>query len=184
MSKNKKRNLFVGGEPIDLYSAAEVKSVREYLTLEQSNLCALTGLPIDPKQHCLDHSHKDMFVRAVLSRQANAMLGKFENAYTRYLSYWYPYSLSDFLRQSANYLDKCEKNKDTRWFHPGWIKKVKTEFNKLNENQKKQVLVIFGKPEGKNGVERKKLFAECIDKINTFESLMMVINSVKIKDES
>jgi hypothetical protein len=34
----------------DLYTVADVKRVRELLTKEQDNCCAITGLEIPPKQ--------------------------------------------------------------------------------------------------------------------------------------
>ena len=129
------------------------------MTEEQENYCAITGLPIPPKQHCLDHNHDEtQFVRGVAHRQANAALGKVENIYTRYLSYWYPGKLSDFLRQCAAYL---EKDPDPRYRHNGWIKKVQTLFNSLSEGQKASVLKELGL-QGVNSKERKELFKKAV----------------------
>lgn len=160
---------------IDLYNPTDVKKVREQLTEEQDNLDVLTGLPIEPKQHCLDHNHDTMKVRAVLARQSNAALGKIENIWTRYLSYWYPHDLPTFLEQSAAYLRRPD---DDRFHHPHWIKKINTEFNKLKESQKDSVLEALGSTRGKNGAERKKLFqAVILTKQFTYDTLSFIIDN-------
>jgi len=143
----------------DLYTANDVKRVREKLTKEQNNKCKITSIEIPPKQHCLDHAHDmDQFVRGVAHRQANAALGKVENLYVRYLSYWYPGKLSDFLRQCAAYL---EAHPDTRYRHNGWIKKIHTLFNSLTEGQKESVLKQLNRT-GSNGKQRKEEFKKAV----------------------
>lgn len=161
-------------ETIDLYSTKDVAQVREQLLLEQENYDKLTLTEILPKQACLDHSHDTLLVRAVLNRQTNAALGKLEGVYTRYLSHWYEGNLSNFLRQAALYL---EREDDQRWRHPHWIKKVKTEFNKLNEGQKKSILLSFGSEEGKNSKERKDLFAKIV--LNRDYGYEKIITTIK-----
>lgn len=144
----------------DLYTAKDVERVRKFLTEEQNNCCAITSIELAPKQHCLDHAHdENQFVRGVAHRQANSALGKLEGVYTRYLSYWYPGKLSDFLRQCAAYL---EQPHDERFRHNGWIKKAKTMFNALNEKQKDQVLKELGYDTGSNGKQRKEIFAKLV----------------------
>lgn len=163
---------------IDLYNAADVKKVREALTEEQGNIDALTKLPIEPKQHCLDHNHDTMRVRAVLARQSNAALGKIENIWTRYLSYWYPHDLPTFLEQSAEYLRRPD---DDRFNHPHWIKKVNTAFNKLNEASKDKVLIALGSNKCKNGAERKKAFqAAILTKQFSYATLLSLIDNEKV----
>lgn len=144
-----------------LHNTKQVAEVRRLLLEQQNGLCRLTGLPIDPKQDVLDHDHDSQFVRAVLHRQANAILGKIENLETRYLSWWYPYDLATFLRQTADYLDE---NHSQEYVHPGWIKKVKTRFNSLRESTKDKVLMELLGETGKNGLARKKLFSKYISK--------------------
>lgn len=160
-------------EPQHLYTATDVKKVRAILQQEQGGLDLITKIPIPDNQACLDHSHTTQLVRGVLHRQTNAALGKLEGVYTRYLSYWYEGTLSDFLRQSADYL---EREEDCRYYHPGWIKKVCTEFSKLNEAGKKSMLEFLGSPQGSNATERKKLFRKAVlSKKFTYEGLMKEI---------
>jgi hypothetical protein len=154
----------------ELYTATDTKKVREQILQEQQGKDALTGLDIPKGQAVLDHNHSSQFVRAVLHRQSNVVLGKLENAYTRYLKYWYPDDLSTFLRHCADYL---EKGDDIRFIHPAWIKKVQTEFNKLKESDKDILLVELGIGKGSNAKERKDLFRKAILKKQfTFEELM------------
>ena len=159
-----------------LYTTADTKKVREYLLEEQSGYDALTSLVIPEGQAVLDHNHKTQHVRAVLHRQTNASLGKIENIWTRYLSYWYPGTLDGFLRQAAEYL--CNPD-DQRWYHPGWIKRVKADFNKLKASQQSSVLSTFGES-GKNGAERKSAFNKVIlTKQYGFDRIASVIELAK-----
>ena len=69
-----------------LYTTKDVAEVRTLLKERQSNIDPITGLDIPSKQHVLDHNHNTQFVRAVLHRQSNAVLGKIENLWSRYLA--------------------------------------------------------------------------------------------------
>lgn len=160
----------------DLYTAADVKKVKEQLLSEQSNRCAITGMVFDPKDFHTDHRHDDeQLVRGALYKQGNMVLGKLENLWIRYLAYWYNGTLQDFLRQSADYLDLP---KDKRWRHPGWIKKAKTAFNKLPSKSQDRVLELLGCTKGKNLADRKKLFAKvAMDRSLGYEKIMKAINN-------
>lgn len=162
----------------DLYTTKDTTRIRELLLEEQQGLDLLTGLEIPKGKSVLDHQHFDeLFVRGVLHRNCNSALGRIENTFTRDLSWWYPYSLSEFLRQAATYL---EREPDTRYRHNSFIKRLKTDFNKLNANQQKDVLKIFGVVEGGNINFRKKLFNEIVlDRENGFCYIRDVINQVK-----
>lgn len=169
------------GDTLDLYTVKDVQIVRELLLKEQGGLDLITHLLIPPKQACLDHRHDDeQLVRGVLHRQSNAVLGKLEGVWTRYLSYWYPYDLPTFLRQSADYLEDTERNPDRRYRHPNWQKKIRTMFNSLNASQMKQVLQHFNKEDGRNATERKKIFQEIVlNRAYNYDMIRTVINEVK-----
>lgn len=168
---------------IDLYNTTDVKKVRELLTKEQGNKCAVTGLDIPVKQHVLDHAHDDtQLVRGVLHRQVNAFAGKAENAYTRLIAWWYPNDLPTLLRECADYL---EKEPDGRYRHNGWIKKINTEFNKLKESSKDVVLVALKQTKGKNGAERKKLFQRAVlTREHSYDTIRTLIQTVKETHEN
>ena len=142
-----------------LYTPKDVARVRELLYNEQGRTDLLTGLPLDKTKWVTDHSHQTQFVRGVLHRQSNVVLGKLENLWTRYLSYWYPGTLQDFLRQCATYLDR---KPDTRFLHPAWLKRASTDFNTLSEGSKRAVLRSMNLPEGGNSTERKKAFQKAL----------------------
>lgn len=163
--------------PTDLYTTKDVANVRELLLKQQKNIDPITGEEIPKGQVVLDHCHKTQYVRAALHRQSNVVLGKLENMWTRYLSWWYKGTLPEFLRGCANYLEK-EHPKD--YTHPKWLKKVQTELNKLSESQKRFVLESLGLVDGKNGAERKKLFQSVLkSREYTFEQIMRSIHRSK-----
>jgi len=164
-------------EPLHLYSPKDVAKARELLYNEQKGKDALTGLPLDYKQSVTDHNHKTQFVRGVLHRQCNAVLGKIENLWVRYLSYWFEGTLPEFLRKTADYI---EREDDQRYIHPGWIKKSQTMFNALSEGSKKAVLEALGQSQGGNSTERKKLFRSALNTRQfTFEQVKQIINERK-----
>lgn len=164
-------------EQIHLYSPKDVAKVRELLYNEQGGKDALTGLPLDYKQSVTDHSHKTQFVRGVLHRQCNAVLGKIENLWVRYLSYWFEGTLSEFLRKAADYI---ERKDDERYIHPGWLRKSQTLFNSLPEGDKKAILEALEQNQGGNSTERKKLFKTALNtKQFTFEYIKNLINERK-----
>jgi hypothetical protein len=166
----------------DLYTATDVKKVKEQLYKEQLNRCALTGVVVDIKDCHTDHAHdEEQLVRGALHKQANMGLGKLEGLWTRYLAYWYPGTLSDFLRQAADYIDKP---KDTRWRHPGWVKKVSTAFNKLKESDKDRVLIALDQPKGSNAKQRKELFRKAVlSRKFGYEYLSLIIKQTGKEDD-
>ena len=160
-----------------LYTTKDVQKVREKLYKEQECIDPITRLPIPEKQKVLDHDHSNHYVRAVLHRQTNAVLGKIENLWTRYLSYWYTGTLSDFLRGCADYI---EKEHPKEYLHPAFIKSLQVQFNKLNEKQKQNVLLKFNEPNGCNGHQRKVIFKKFILKrTHSMNEILDVIKKEK-----
>lgn len=163
----------------DLYTANDVKKIREKMLDEQDGKCAILGIQIRPERTpVLDHQHDDeQFVRGVLEREANAFTGVLENAYRRFLGYWCSIPLPDVLRACASYL---ERPSDSRYRHPDHLKKLKTKFNSLSAKQMKQVLEALGKSDGKNLVDRKKIFANIIlDRSLGYECIKIVLDRAK-----
>lgn len=162
----------------DLYATKDIQRIRELLLKEQQGLDLLTGLPIPNRQAVTDHKHDDeQLVRGILHRQCNAVLGKVENLWVRYLSYWYPNDLQTFLRQTADYLDR---EPDTRYRHPNYQKKLKTWYNALTARQQNDVLIKMGASEGANAAKRKELFSKVIlDRKNSFVTIRDVILQAK-----
>lgn len=165
----------------DLYTAAEIKKIREQLLQEQEGKDAVTNLLIPSKQACLDHVHDDeQLVRAILHRQINSFLGKIENNWTRMIAWWYPYDLPTLLEQCAKYLR--EYPKDKRYRHPKWIDKLKTQFNYCYCKQQDEILESLGYLKGKNTQERKEIFAKLVlDRKLGFDIIKGMIDKVKEK---
>lgn len=163
-----------------LYTTKDVQKVREQLYKEQEGIDPITGLLIPEKQKVLDHDHSNHYVRAVLHRQTNAVLGKIENLWTRYLSWWFTGTLSDFLRGCADYI---EKEHPKEYLHPAFIKSLQVQFNKLNEKQKQNVLSYFGEEKGCNGTQRKLYFKKFILKrTHSMNEILEVIQKEKQDD--
>ena len=163
-----------------LYTTKDVQKVREQLYKEQGGIDPITGLTIPEKQKVLDHDHSNHYVRAVLHRQTNAVLGKIENLWTRYLSYWYTGTLSEFLRGCADYI---EKEHPKEYLHPAFIKSLQVQFNKLNEKQKQNVLSYFGEERGCNSSQRKLYFKKFILKrTHSMNEILDVIKKEKQSD--
>lgn len=164
----------------DLYTTKDTTRIRELLLEEQQGLDLLTGLEIPKGKSVLDHQHFDeLFVRGVLHRNCNSALGRIENTFTRDLSWWYPYSLSEFLRQAATYL---EREPDTRYRHNSFQKKLKTMFNALSASHQNKVLELLGSETGSNPKTRKELFSKLVlTRSLGYEIISNVINQVKEK---
>ena len=165
-------------EVIHLYTTKDVQKVREKLYEEQEGVDPITGLIIPANQKVLDHCHDSQFVRAVLHRQTNAVLGKIENLEMRYLSWWFDGTLSDFLRGCADYLDKQHEQK---YLHPAFIKKLQVQFNKLNEKQKQEVLRELGEEIGCNGKERKVIFKKFV--LKRTHAMQEILDIIKEKQD-
>lgn len=165
-------------ETEDLYTAADVKRVREQLLKEQGGYCAITGLKITSTA-VLDHRHDDeQLVRAVLHRQVNAFEGKINNSWDRLMKWWYPEdNLPSVLRLMADYL---EKEPDRRFRHVHWQKKVKVKFNQLNAASQNKVLEQLGGTSQSNPAKRKDLFGKLVlDRKLGYNTIMQAIKEVK-----
>jgi len=160
-----------------LITTKDVAEVRKKIYEEQAGIDKLTGLPLEYKDAVLDHNHKTMYVRGVLHRQSNAVLGKIENMWKRYLAWWYSGTLSEFLRGCADYI---ETKDDVRFVHPHWIKAMLTKFRALNEEMKKHVLKSMARPEGSNSKERIATFDKALKSGQfTMTHVESIINKTK-----
>lgn len=138
-----------------LYNTSDVKRVRDLLYSEQKGLDALTGLPLYTSDAVLDHNHSTQNVRGVIDRRINIFLGKIENCYNRYVGYWNKQDLSTILRNTADYLSKPEHE----YIHPGWLNRVRIDFNNLRSFQKDSILsALTGIDTYKNDKERQTVF--------------------------
>lgn len=140
---------------IHLFNTKEVSEVRKKLYDEQQGIDKVTGLELQYKDSVTDHDHKSHYVRGIIHRQVNAVIGKIENMYIRYIKWWCSIPLPELLRKIADYL---ELPIDKRYVHPGWMKACQTKFNSLDEKSKTKVLHSMALHDGKNSKERKEIF--------------------------
>ena len=61
---------------------SEIRDYRLKTLTEQGHNCALCNEVIAPTEAVLDHDHKSGYVRGVLHRGCNSLLGKIENSLT------------------------------------------------------------------------------------------------------
>ena len=163
---------------IDLYTAADIKKVRDLIAEEQEGKDAITGVSLAQGRACADHAHdSDQYVRGVLLHTTNAFVGNIENAYKRHMAWWLDeLTLSDLLRNTAEYL---ERPPDKRFRHNGWIRVVQIAFNKTSAKQQNAILEALGESQGGNLAERKKLLKKAILKRqHGYEEVLRIIKNV------
>ncbi len=145
-----------------LYTPSDVAKVRKTLYDSQGGFDPILHQPIDIKGAVLDHSHTSQRVRGVLHRQTNSFEGNVQNAYDRCLKWMSDRTLSDILRSLADYYEDTDRVQHTMPVHPGFIKRLCTDYASLNEQGKKEVLHLLGQPQGNNATERRKLFRKAL----------------------
>ena len=160
---------------IDLYTAADIKKVRDLIAEEQEGKDAITGVSLAQGRSCADHAHdSDQYVRGVLLHTTNAFVGVVENAYKRHISWWLEgMTLAELLRNTAEYL---ERPPDKRFRHNGWIRGVQIAFNKASAKQQNAILEALGESKGGNLAARRKLLKKAISKREKgYEEIMKII---------
>ncbi|MCZ2397842.1 MAG: hypothetical protein LC100_15030 [Chitinophagales bacterium] len=170
----------VDKEPLHLYTPSDVAKVRKTLFDAQAGFDPILQQQIDIKGAVVDHDHTSQRVRGVLHRQTNSFEGKVQNAYDRCLKWMSDRTLPDILRSLADYYEDTDRIAHTMPIHPGFLKRLSTDFNGLNEQGKKEVLHHLGQPQGSNGTERKKLFKKALlTRQFTFQQVKDLINQQK-----
>lgn len=141
-----------------LYTPADVKRVKDRLAKEQNGIDPILKEPFKETLVC-DHDHTTQHVRAALNRNSNAFEGKVWNAYIRCLKWLSDKPLSEILRNLADYYEQDYSHNP---LHPGFLKRLCTDFASLNEAGKKEVLHLMHQPQGSNATERKALFRKAL----------------------
>lgn len=167
-------------EPKHLYTPTDVAKVRKILFDAQAGFDPILQQPIDIKGAVVDHDHTSQRVRGVLHRQTNSFEGKVQNAYDRCLKWMSDRTLSDILRSLADYYEDTDRIAHTMPIHPGFLKRLSTDFNGLNEQGKKEVLHLLQQPQGNNATERRKLFRKALmTRKFTYEQVKKLIEERK-----
>ena len=114
---------------------AKLKSWRESNT---PDLCPGLGRPIN--RPVVDHDHRSGEVRAVISSEANVLIGKIENCYTRTCS-GEPVDLPATLRRIADYLERGPSG----ILHPQGVNQLANRFkNNLTSTGQRLLLKRMG----------------------------------------
>lgn len=148
-------------KPEHLYNPKDTARVRELLLSNQNGKDLITGLSIPKGKAALDHNHKTQYVRGVLHTKTNVMLGKIENGWDRYMGWWCPISLPEFLRGTADFLER-EQPKD--YIHPMFVKRLEIDFKKLKESKKNELLKKYSDVSCTNATDRLKVFKKLVQK--------------------
>ena len=159
--------------PDSLYTAAEIKRQRDLMVKQQGGIDPILNEPFK-EVAVLDHDHTTQHCRAALNRNTNAFEGLVFNAYKRCLQWLTDVPLPEVLRNLAIYL---ENDYTDNPYHVGWLKRAKTDFNKLKSAQQDAVLIALGTTAGTNLASRKALFAKVIlDRTLGYDTIKTVIN--------
>ena len=127
----------------------DIKILKEKLHKQNNGLCPLLEIEVTPDKMALDHIHKLKSeepseqrgtIRNAIEFRANAMEGKITNNWKRYFGAdesKHPISLSQFLRNLADYLETgaYQDEEGNFYIHPTEVSKEpklgKREFNKI-----------------------------------------------------
>lgn len=143
-----------------LYTPTDVRNTREKMLKEQKGIDPVLKQPLKLTDAVLDHDHQSQHCRAVLHRQTNAFEGLVFNAYRRCLEWSSSIPLPQVLRGLADYL---EQDYTANPYHPGWIKRVETDFKALNANRQRHVLArMNASTEGANASARVAAFKSAV----------------------
>lgn len=130
--------------------ASEVKPLKEKLWNKNNKKCPLLGIEVPLDKMALDHIHKlksedyaeqKGTIRDAIEFRANAMEGKITNNWKRYFGAdetKHPISLSDYLRNLADYLERGAYEEEGIYYvHPSEVPKEpivkKSQYNKLKK---------------------------------------------------
>lgn len=111
----------------------------------------------------VDHCHKSGFIRGVICREANAVLGRIENAYCRMSESSRVQSLPQMLRNMADYLEA----KPAKHVHPLGFRQLYKRFMYLSKDEQIQAIedaggVAYIAHSKKNAEQRQKYYKQLI----------------------
>jgi len=150
----------------------EIKTLKEKWHLEQDEICPLLNQKFTLDKMVLDHCHKlkselpdesgKGLCRGAIQFQANALEGKFTNAFKR-LGLDKYINMIDFLRNLADYLENNKVHQGELYIHPSEKPRkpilMKSSYNKLVKIvDNKHKLPLYKEKKGNYTKELEKLF--------------------------
>ena len=103
----------------------------------------------------VDHDHKTGKVRGVVHRQGNALMGKVENYYLRFMAKMDVGDLRTVLNRIVEWM---EANYEHMPLHPDGTKKLISQFRARKAKDQQAFLETVGIEPAKTGAERTKQF--------------------------
>lgn len=119
------------------------------------DICPLLGIPLSQEDAVVDHDHKTGKVRGVVHRQGNALMGKVENYYLRFMA---KLDVGDLRQVLIRIVEWMETNYDHMPLHPDGAKKLVSQFRARKAKDQETFLEAVGIDPAKTGVERTKQF--------------------------
>jgi len=141
-----------------LKNPADAAKYREQLLQKQHKIDPITQTEI--KDAVLDHQHfGEQRCRAVLERTVNSFEGKVFNAYQQYVKHHTDLSISDILRNLADYLEKDYSNNA---IHHTAIDTDVRAFKQLTSSTQKEILESININPETNALKRAKQIRKAI----------------------
>lgn len=135
-----------------LKNSKEAGTYRNELLKKQKNIDPITKEVI--KDAVLDHQHfGDQKCRGVLQRESNSFEGRVANSYKRFLSHITDKSLSEVLRNLADYLEQDVSDKP---IHHTALTVDVNKFKSLPADRQREILISLGLEPESNSTKRSK----------------------------
>ena len=138
---------------------SRVTNIAEYRRHTMPTVCPIQGIPLSQDNAVLDHCHRTGRVRGVISRDANALMGKIENYCSRFMASSGGVGLPQLL---GNIADWIEADYSDRPMHPNGIAKEIARFRSMSAGEQRHFLWVIEMEPAKNSRERTKQFAKWI----------------------
>ncbi len=136
-----------------ILKSRDIKKLRDKYLKEQEGIDPITLLDI--QNPALDHDHSSTFIRGVLDRDSNQVLGKIESSIKRWLN-GVQIPIYDLLRRFADYL---ENNKSTEQIiHPKSVSLLVKRFNRMKSEDQDFILTEHGLDINGTKIEKTKRY--------------------------
>jgi hypothetical protein len=137
------------------------KDLAQYREDNRPEVCPIAGTSdFDP---VVDHCHKSGFIRGVICREMNALLGRIENQYWRLSNGARKKSLPQMLRAMADYLE----NQPAKDVHPVGYRQLYKRFMYLPAHEQRKAIADAGgcflkAIDCKNAAERQRYYKQVL----------------------
>jgi len=134
--------------------------LREWRIANKPERCPILDIPLNDDCAVVDHDHCSGFVRGVVHRESNVLLGKIENAWkTRMnaLVQRYELDLETILKRCAIW-----STKQTDIMHPKGLPIIVRRFGRLSSKEQRKILLDNGVEPANNAKLRMKQYRKML----------------------